>query len=238
MTGLLLSRDPLLGLALIAAFAGGAWLLRGVTASGALAGAALAFTLYLTAGAGGFAVLVAVFALTWLSTRLGRGRKQRLGLAEHPRGRSATQVLANLAAAAVFSAAAAITRHGALLAAAMAALAEAAADTASSECGLALSDRAYLITSMRRVPPGTDGAISLPGTAAGVAAAFIVAAVAVAGGVVPRTALPVIGAAGLLGTMLDSLLGATLQRRRLLGNNGVNCLSTLAAAALALAILQ
>jgi uncharacterized protein (TIGR00297 family) len=185
---LLLSYDALLGLALTTAFAGGAWLLRGVTTRGALAGAVVAFTLYVTAGPGGFAVLIAVFALTWLSTRLGYARKQRLGMAEHVRGRSAAQVLANLAAAAACSAAAAASHRHVLLVAAMAALAEAAADTTSSECGEALSDRAYLVTTLRRVPAGTDGAVSLPGTAAGLAASFIVAAVAAATHVVPWSA--------------------------------------------------
>jgi uncharacterized membrane protein len=45
-----------------------------------------------------------------------------------------------------------------------------------------------------------------------------------------------VAAAGFLGTVIDSLLGATLERRRWLGNNGVNLLSTLAAAGLALAL--
>lgn len=234
---LLLSYGALLGLAVTAVFAGGAWLLRGVTTSGALAGAVVAFTLYVTAGPGGFVVLITVFVLTWLSTRLGHARKQRLGMAEHLRGRSAAQVLANLATAVVCSMAAAATHHHALLVAGLAALAEAAADTVSSECGEALSDRAYLVTTLRRVAVGTDGAISLPGTAAGIAASFIVAAVAATTHVVPWPALPVIGGAGVLGTIVDSLLGATLERRGVLGNNGVNFISTAAAAAIALALL-
>ncbi len=232
------SHDALLGLALTAAFAGGAWLLRGVTTSGALAGAVVAFTLYATAGPGGFAVLVTVFVLTWLGTRRGYARKQRLGLAEHRRGRSAAQVLANLAVAAVCSAAAGLRpAFGVLMVAAMAALAEAAADTVSSECGQALSDQAYLVTTWRRVAVGTDGAVSLPGTAAGVAAAFLVATVAAATHVVSWPALPVIGGAGVLGTLADSLLGATLERRRVVGNNGVNFVSTVIAAAIALALV-
>ncbi len=234
---LLLSYDALLGLALITAFAGGAWLLRGVTTSGALAGAVVAFTLYVTAGPGGFVVLVTVFVLTWLSTRLGYARKQRLGMAEHARGRSAAQVLANLAVAAACSAAAAATHYRVLLVAAMAALAEAAADTCSSECGEALSDRAYLLTTLRRVAPGTDGAVSLPGTTAGIAAAFIVATFAAATRVVPWPALLAIGVPGVLGTVVDSLLGATLERRGMIGNNGVNFVSTVVAAGIALVLV-
>ncbi len=234
---LLLSYDVLLGLALITALAGGAWVLRGVTTSGALAGAVVAFTLYVTAGPGGFVVLVTVFVLTWLSTRLGYARKQRLGMAEHVRGRSAVQVLANLAVAAACGAAAAATHHRVLLVAVVAALAEAAADTVSSECGEALTDQTYLVTTLRRVAPGTDGAVSLPGTAAGIAAAFIVAAIAAATHVVPWPALLPIGIAGVLGTVVDSLLGATLERRGMIGNNGVNFVSTVTAAGIALVLV-
>jgi uncharacterized protein (TIGR00297 family) len=239
---LFFSYDALLGLGLTAAFAGGAWLLRAVTATGALAGAVVAFTLYRAAGPGGFLVLLTVFVLTWLSTRLGYVRKQRLGVSEHRRGRSAAQVLANLSVAAVFSALSVSSQRNdvlhLLLVAAMAALAEAAADTTSSECGEALSDRVYLLTTMRRVPVGTDGGVSLPGTAAGVAASFGVAAVAAATHVVPWSALVVVAAAGMLGTVVDSLLGATLERRGVIGNNGVNFFSTLAAAAMALVLMR
>jgi uncharacterized protein (TIGR00297 family) len=169
-----------------------------------------------------------------LTTRLGYRRKQALGTAENARGRSAAQVLANLGAAAGFSVGAHITGYHALLAAAMAALAEAAADTVASECGQALSRRAYLITTMRAVPAGTSGGVSVPGTVAGVAAAAMVGAVAGAAHVVPPSALPIVIGAGVLATVIDSLLGATLEKRGVIGNNGVNFASTIAAGAIAL----
>ena len=225
--------DTLLGVALVAVFAGGAWRLRGVSSWGAVTGGLLALVLYFAAGPGGFAALVAVFVLTWLSTRLGRARKQRLGVIEAARGRSAGQVLANLATAAGLAAVSTAVHSPVLLLAAMAALAEAAADTASSECGIALSERAYVITTWRPVPAGTDGGISLPGSLAGIIAAFTVAGVAAAAEVISWAELPLVAIAGIAGTVVDSMLGATLERRRLIGNNGVNFLSTLAAAAIA-----
>ncbi len=221
-------------MAVTAAFAGIAWRLRGATAGGALAGFVVALIMYLTAGPGGFAALVAVFVVAWLTTRLGYRRKQLLGIAESAQGRSAGQVLANLAAAAGFSLAARLTGQHILLASAMAALAEAAADTAASECGEAFSDRAYLITSMRAVPAGANGGVSLPGTAAAVAAALVVGAVAAATRVVPWAGLAIVAGAGILGTIIDSLLGATLEDRGVIGNHGVNFASTLAAGLIAL----
>jgi uncharacterized protein (TIGR00297 family) len=116
----------------------------------------------------------------------------------------------------------------------MAALAEAAADTSASECGEALSARAFLITSMTQVRAGTDGGISLPGTLAGIAAAAIVAAVAAQTGVIPWAAMVLVAGAGIVGMLVDSLLGATLERRGLIGNHGVNFAGTMLAATMAL----
>ena len=54
------------------------------------------------------------------------------------------------------------------------------ADTTSSEIGKAYGQTTYLITTLQRVPRGTEGAVSLEGTAAGVVAAAGVAAMALA----------------------------------------------------------
>ena len=91
------------------------------------------------------------------------------------------------------------------------------------------------MTTLRVVEPGTDGAISLAGTLAGVVAAGIVAAagtLALSGG---WEMFWIAGAGGLFGLFFDSLLGATLERRGWL--NAVNFLSTISAAAFALAVL-
>jgi uncharacterized protein (TIGR00297 family) len=230
----LLTSEAVIAVAVTMAFAGGAWLLHGVTPAGAVAGFAVALAVLVTAGPGGFAALVSVFAIAWLATRLGYRRKLLLGIAENARGRSPAQVLANLGAAAGFSVAARFTDHPILLMAAMAALAEAAADTAASECGEALSTRAYLITTMRPVPAGTDGGVSLPGTVAGAAAALVIGAVAAGTHVISWRALPVIAGAGVLATVVDSVLGATLERRGVISNNGVNFVSTAVAGAIAI----
>ena len=228
------SQYVLVAVAVTAVFAVATWLLRGATAGGALAGFAVALAVFLAAGPGGFVALVSVFSAAWLTTRLGYRRKQLLGLAESARGRSAAQVLANLGAAAGFSVAANLAGYQALITAAMAVLAEAAADTVASECGEALSERAYLITTMRAVPAGSNGGVSVPGSVAGVAAAAMVGAVATATGAVPRSALPIVIGAAVVATFIDSVLGATLEKRGVIGNNGVNFASTIAAGIIAL----
>jgi len=140
-------------LGLTAAFALSARLVRGVTSSGAVAGGLLAFLLYLGGGPRAFTALVAVFVLTWVTTRLGNRRKRQLGTAEAGSGRSASQVLANVGIAAAAALVGLVSRQpAAWLVASAAALAEAAADTTSSEVGQAVSDSAYLITDFRPVP--------------------------------------------------------------------------------------
>jgi len=205
--------------------------MRGVTNSGALAGAVICIVLYLCGGPGAFAALISVFALAWVTTRLGYQRKQKLGIAERREGRKASQVLANLgvaAACAGFS----ISSHsrGLFLLAAAAALSEAAADTVSSEMGQAFGEKARLVTTWSIVPPGTDGAVSLVGTLAGAVAAGIVGSVCFVGGLLPRQWLAISAGAAILGMVADSFLGAWLERRHLINNDSVNFLSTLVAA--------
>src|SRR5258705_995041 len=152
--------------------------LRGVDRSGMIAGGAACFLLFAAAGPFAFAVLASLFLLTWSSTRFGYRRKQDLGLAERGDGRSAWQVLANLAVAALGSLAFALTGNRAWLLASVAALAEAATDTVASEIGQTRGHTAVLITSWKPVAVGTDGGITFAGTMAGILAGTIVAVVA------------------------------------------------------------
>jgi uncharacterized protein (TIGR00297 family) len=220
------------------AFAVGGWALGGVSAGGAAAGWVVAFVLYYGIGPGAFGVLFAVFAITWITTNLGRRRKQTLGIAERGRGRrSAGQVLANIGVSGICSAIImAGNGHSWAVAAAIGALAEAAADTSSSECGEAASDTAFLVPHFRRVPAGSDGAITILGTMAGAVAAAVVAAVAAGLHVLPDSVAAVAGAAGIAGMLIDTVLGATLERRGFMNNNAVNFSSTLASAVLAAAL--
>lgn len=192
--------------------------------------------------------ILAFMVLTSLATRFGRQRKQQLGTAESRHGRVAAQVAANLGLAAL--AAQPILQiwladdmgfrtDGPFLwfDVALAALAEAAADTVSSEVGQVLGGRPFMLTTFRRVDTGTDGAISLAGTLAGIASA---AAVAGAGawalhGEVRMFLLSWAG--GVFGLFFDSLLGATMERWGWLNNDAVNFISTASAAAFTIAMM-
>ena len=210
--------------------------LRGVNRSGALAGGLACFLLFAGGGPAAFATLAALFLMTWVATRMGYRRKLALGLAERREGRNAWQILANLAVAALGSFVFGATGNRVWMIAAVAALAEAATDTVASEVGQYRRPDARLITRWERVCAGTDGGITLPGSITGMAAGVAIAVVATAGGMVPLSQLWIPVAAGFTGMLIDSVLGATLQRRGWINNQAVNLFATLAAAALAYVI--
>jgi uncharacterized protein (TIGR00297 family) len=207
-----------------------------VTRSGMLAGFFVGLLTWTFAGWRGFAVLLAFFLLGTASTRLGRARKERAGIAQEPR--SARHALANCGVAVVLAfLAAAAPAPGPFLLAFVCAYATAAFDTVSAEIGEAYGGRPVLITTFRPVPAGTDGAISWIGTGAGLAAALLTGGVAAGLGLAEPRLLWIVLAAAFLGSTADSILGATLEARGLMDNHAVNFSNTLIGALAGLALL-
>jgi uncharacterized protein (TIGR00297 family) len=233
------------------------WKLRAATPAAALSGALITASLIFSTAVVPYqpwhtalVPTLAVALLAFASTRTGQRKKERLGTSESGRGRSASQIAANLGLAALVASGPVqswlmdsrwLPHHaatpGLFFALTVAALAEAAADTVSSEIGQVLGGRPRMITSLEAVEPGRNGAVSLAGSIAGVAAAALVAWIGMwaLGGGWEMFSLSSAGA--VFGLFFDSLLGATLEERGWLNNDAVNFLSTGSAAGFALAIL-
>jgi uncharacterized protein (TIGR00297 family) len=232
-----LGRRIILAVAVNALLALAALGLKLVTPGGAVMGWVLGVAIYMGYGYKSFLLLVAFFAMGSAATRLGFQVKAARGIAERRKGaRSWPEATANVLAAAFFALLVITTRHEkAFLVAMAAALAEAAGDTVSSEIGQWLSSRAYLVTTLNAVPAGESGGISLPGSAAGVLASGLIAALAWALGLLTVGSGVVTMLAAMAGNFADSLLGSTLERRGMMTNGTVNFSSTCLAGALALA---
>jgi len=232
------------------------WAVRAATLEAAATGAAITASLMFSTVSFPYAPwhtaivpILAVSLLAFAATRAGRRKKERLGTAEARQGRRASQVAANLGLAALISLLPVqswLVESGLVRSTlvptpvfvlTLAALAEAAADTVSSEIGQVFGGQPRLITTLRPVATGRDGAVSLTGTFAGVLAAGIVADVGTWALRGDWTLFWVSCAGAVFGFFFDSLLGATLEEWGWLNNEAVNFLSTASAAGVALGLL-
>ena len=220
-----------------AAVAIGGWLGRTVTIPGAIAGFAIGVVVWLGAGWTAWILLLAAFAIAVVTTKMGGRRKALLGIAEERGGRrGAGNALANTGVAAWMAALAALTVHrDAAVAGCVAALVAGSSDTVASEIGKAFGRRTWLVSTLRPVAPGTSGAVSSEGTAAGAAAAVLLAAFASSMGLVAPSLVIPVAIAAVVAALIESMLGATLEARGVLNNDLLNFATTSIAAMLAVA---
>jgi uncharacterized protein (TIGR00297 family) len=221
---------------------------RSVSVSGAVGGWFLGAILILGAGWPMYVALLAFFIIGTATTKLGYARKARLGLAQEGGGRRGfSHAFSNVGVAAICAIAVSrLSRIGdgplAWMAVAyfmgIAALATAAADTTASEIGQLIGKRAFLPLTLRRVPVGTEGAISIEGTLAGLFGGLAVAAAGVLSlhyGLmqVNLGAMFFITAAAFLGSYLESIAGSwNRKQERPIPNGVLNFFNTAAGALL------
>ncbi|MGC9096239.1 MAG: DUF92 domain-containing protein [Infirmifilum sp.] len=177
--------------------------------------------LYFMGGIGLYLASLTFFFSSSLITKLGYANKRQKDAAEREGGRSSSQVIGAGLVAALFTA-----LHGLfidyrqkLLPTALAVLAASNADTWAAELGAIYPGRPRLITRpWVKVEPGTSGGITPLGTMGSILGAAIIGVVALLESNlgllnINHACVPLIIALGWLGEVLDSVVGATLQKK-------------------------
>lgn len=212
---------------------------RTVSMSGAIGGAFIGSVIFAAAGWDGWLLLFLTFIAAAVTSRLGLQRKTLLGIAEAREGRrGAGNAIANTSVAMVCACLSLLSAHPAsALLAFVSALAAGGSDTIASEIGKAWGSRTWSIVSLRRVPPGTSGAMSLEGTAAGIVGALALGAAGSLLHLIPAGAVVLVVVAATAGSLLESWLGATLEAPGILNNDMLNFINTAAGAIAAVALV-
>lgn len=200
------------GLVLSGAIAAGAWRRGALSASGAWAATGVGALIYAGGGGWWFGALGAFFVTSTLLGRVGAAAKAATKR-EFDKGdtRDAWQVVANGGVAAAAALGMMLWPDERWLYAFAGALATANGDTWATELGILSRGQPRSIVTLGRVPRGTSGAVSLLGLGATVAGAFVVAAVASFAAAEALRLVVVATVAGTLGSLVDSLAGATVQ---------------------------
>lgn len=185
-----------------------------------------------TVGLRGWGLCVLLFFTGSSLTRFRRGQKEALGIAEARGGRRKAKQVWGAAGAGACTAVLSklcllygnLPGATALQMAYCCSIASKMSDTAASEVGKAYpGKKTYLISTLKEVKPGTDGAISVNGTLAGVAISLVAALYAWTTGLVLQTSgIAVIVVAALIATTAESFLGAVYQRQYAMSNELVN----------------
>ena len=177
-------------------------------------------------------LLLSFLVLGHFVTKFKFDEKKRLGVVESSDGsRSWPNVLANGGVVGLLSLIALLIDDRSLIwPAVTASVAVAAADTFASEIGTT-DNRVWMITTMKRCNPGTNGGFSITGQfAAFMGSGLVIIFAAIlswleSGEIGSSKYLISLTIIGWLGCQLDSILGALLENRGLIDKNSVNLAS-------------
>lgn len=204
-----------------------------------------------TLGWQGYVVVMFYFLVGSAVTRIGMAQKEAAGIAEKRSGARGPEnvwgsaLTGTLCAVAAFTIAnhsfgAPLNLVSLFLLGYVASFSTKLADTCASEVGKAYGKRTFLITTLQPVVRGTEGAVSLEGTLAGIVASIAIALVGWGVGLISAVDVLWCVLAAFIATNLESVIGATLQTKfSWLTNEVVNIINTLigAIAAIILALI-
>ncbi len=209
----------------------------------------LGVVVWLAFGWQGYATILFYFAVGSAVTKIGMTQKEAYGIAEARGGirgpgnvwgsalTGAVCGLGVLLLQALFPAY--LNQWQPLLALGFAAsLSTKLSDTTATEIGKAYGQRTFLITTLQPVPRGTEGAISLEGTLAGVAGSLAIASIAWLCGLISAYGVAICIFAAFCATTVESLIGATIEEKfAWLTHDIVNIVNTTIGAAAAIALM-
>jgi uncharacterized protein (TIGR00297 family) len=180
----------------------------------------------------GYGVVVFYFLVGSAVTKIGIAEKEAAGIAEKRSGARGPENVWGSALVATLCALGTlvISRefHPLLALGYVASFSTKLSDTSASEIGKAYGQHTFLITTLKPVARGTEGAVSLEGTVAGVAGSVAIAIIAYLVGLISLVGIGICTIAAFVATNLESVIGATLQHRfTWLTNELVNVINTL-----------
>lgn len=178
-----------------------------------------------------FVPFIVLFFIGGLTAKYKYDEKEIMGIAERKEGRSVKNIAANCAAAFACVLLYAVFDNNPInpifLAGYLCALGTAAADSAAAEIGQLSSKKPVLITTLKPVKTGTDGAFSLLGQTVALIVAAAMAAIPLVLGIEHGMNFFIIGTiVGFLGCQIDTIVGAILELRGIVDNHGTNLIAT------------
>ena len=219
-------------MAVIVGFAFGFFAFRAKTAdlSGLFSAALVGVILMVFAaphGAQWFLIMLSFFILGSLATKYKFEYKKRIGVEQ---GRGGARGYRNVFSNGIVAAAAAVLfgvfQQPVFIVMYVGSVATAAADTLASEIGVT-GGIPYMITTLKKVPVGTNGGVTMRGEAVAFLGGLIISLVALVLNVITLQMVVICTLAGFIGTNIDSLVGATLENQGFFGNAGTNLLATI-----------
>jgi uncharacterized protein (TIGR00297 family) len=202
---------------------------------------ALGITIWGCLGWQGYAAISSYLIIGSAVTRVGKGIKEAKGIAEKRDGaRGPENLWGSAATGTICAIGQAIAPNPLWSLAYVASLSTKLADTSASEIGKAYGKTTFLITTLKPVAAGTEGAVSLEGTLAGIFGSFVMAAIGLAVGLLASPwDLLWCAIAAFVANNIESLIGATFQEKYdWLTNEVVNAINTTIGAAIAVLIVQ
>jgi uncharacterized protein (TIGR00297 family) len=217
-----------------------------LTPAGAINAWGLGVVVWGTLGWRGYGVVMFYFLVGSAVTRIGMAQKEAAGIAEKRGGaRGPENVWGSAFTAMVCAIGVAAIKLGwlnpgwesLLILGYVASFATKLSDTTASEVGKAYGKSTFLITTLKPVPRGTEGAISLEGTIAGIIGGILISLVAYSLGLITFTSVITCTIAAFVATNIESVIGATLQSDLdWLSNELVNVINTIVGAVVAISI--